>query len=432
MPQPRSSREPSSALLERMHALYPSLIDLSLGRIERLLDALGRPQDRLPSVVHVAGTNGKGSLTAFVRSMAEGAGWRAHVFTSPHLVRFHERIALAGPGGAKPISEEALSELLARVEKANAGGPITFFEITTAAALLAFAETPAETVILETGLGGRLDATNVVARPAVTVIMPVSMDHMKHLGDTLAAIAGEKAGILKPGVPCVVARQEPEAFDVIAARARAVGAPLLAQGRDWDCFEQHGRLVFQTEDTLLDLPLPRLVGRHQIGNAGAAIAAARVLLGKDCSEAALAHGLTHAEWPARMQKLTNGPLNALVHPDTEIWLDGGHNPGAGIVLANTMAELEERAPRPLHLVTGLLERKDADGFLKPFAGLAEWTGTVAVPGSEASFSAEALAAIARGAGLPAEACKNVEDAIARSRAVAGRPVRLLICGSLYL
>ncbi|MGE3627397.1 MAG: folylpolyglutamate synthase/dihydrofolate synthase family protein, partial [Hyphomicrobiales bacterium] len=426
MASSRQSREPSSALLERMRALYPSLIDLSLGRIERLLDALGRPQDRLPPVLHVAGTNGKGSLTAFTRAIVEGAGLRAHVFTSPHLIRFHERIVLAGPEGARQITESQLSDLLARVETANAGEPITFFEITTAAALLAFADMPADAVILETGLGGRLDATNVVAKPAVTVIMPVSMDHMKHLGGTLAAIAGEKAGILKPGVPCVVARQEPEAMAVIEARAAELGAPLLVEGRDWDCYEQHGRLVYQTASSLIDLPLPRLAGRHQIGNAGAAVTAARILLGPSCTEAALAKGLTSAEWPARLQNLTGGPLNALAHPETEIWLDGGHNPGAGVVLARALAEMEERAPRPLHLVVGMLERKEAQGFLSPFAGLAEWTGTVPVPGSEASYTPQALARTAAAAGLRAEPLSGVEAAVTRSRALSAGPVRLLV------
>lgn len=287
-------------------------------------------------------------------------------------------------------------------------------------------------MILETGLGGRLDATNVVARPAVTVIMPVSMDHMKHLGDTLGEIAGEKAGIIKPGVACVVASQEPEAMEAIAARADALAAPMLVQGRDWDCFEQHGRLVYQTSSSLIDLPLPRLAGRHQIGNAGAAITAARILLGPACTEAALSSGLVNAEWPARLQNLVNGPLNAIAHPETEIWLDGGHNPGAGIVLANAMAEMEERAPRPLHLIAGMLERKEAQGFLSPFAGLAEWMGSVPVPGSEASYSPQALAAIAATAGLRSEAFESVEAAVAASRTVAVRPARVLVCGSLYL
>ena len=285
LPHGDESRSPlpaapvSTTLLERLKALHPRSIDLSLGRIERLLAALGHPERRLPPVVHVAGTNGKGSLIAFLRAIAEALGRRVHVYTSPHLVNFHERIVLAGPGGAALIAEARLVDCLARAEAANAGELITLFEITTAAAFLAFAETPADLLLLETGLGGRLDATNVVAKPLATAITPVSIDHVSFLGYTLGAIAGEKAGILKLGVPCIVARQEEEALHVIEARAEAIGAPLHVFGRDFDAFEQHGRLIFQTASRLIDLPLPRLNGRHQIDNAGAAIATASVTFG---------------------------------------------------------------------------------------------------------------------------------------------------------
>ncbi|MCG8561031.1 MAG: bifunctional folylpolyglutamate synthase/dihydrofolate synthase, partial [Hyphomicrobiales bacterium] len=269
----RSPTEPdrpdSGLLLARMLELHPKLIDLSLGRVEQLLEALGNPHLAVPPVIHIAGTNGKGSVVAFLKAMLEAAGHRVHTFISPHLISFHERIALAGPDGAQPIGEAALVDVLQRAEAANEGRPITFFEITTAAAFLAFSETPADFLILETGLGGRLDATNVVPQPALTVLTSISMDHMSYLGETIAEIADEKAGILKPGVPCVVARQDPLALSRIEKRAEEIDAPLIAAGRDWDAYEQHGRLIYQTTTALVDLPLPRLAGRHQIDNAGA-------------------------------------------------------------------------------------------------------------------------------------------------------------------
>lgn len=427
-----TSESGSAAILSRLETLYPEKISLELTRVERLLDALGRPQDALPPVVHVAGTNGKGSVIAFLKAMLEAAGESAHGFTSPHLTRFHERIALAGPHGTAPIAESELADLLLRVERANNGEPITFFEITTAAAFLAFAEKPAGFVLLETGLGGRLDATNVVAKPALTIITPISQDHGHYLGETLGQVAGEKAGILKPGVPVILARQHKDAMQAIEARAEALGAPVIAQGREWDAFEQHGRLIFQTGDALLDLPVPRLAGRHQFDNAGVAIAAARELLGIHATDKAIAGGLLNAFWPARLQRLSDGPLDALVGPGTEILLDGGHNPAAGEALAHAMAELEERLPRPLHLVCGMLEAKDAAGFLDPFGGLAEWVITVPVPGRESGHDPERLAEIARAQGLNAAAAANVPDALALSRDLAGEPVRILICGSLYL
>ncbi len=300
-PRPRIAS--SDTLLERLKELHPQSIDLSLGRIERLLAALGHPEQKLPPVVHVAGTNGKGSFLAFTRAIAEALGKRVHVYTSPHLVHFHERIVLAGPHGSAPIAEDLLVDCLARAEAANGGELITLFEITTAAAFLAFAEIPADFLLLETGLGGRLDATNVVAKPILTSITPISIDHVSFLGDTLTEIAGEKAGILKPGVPCVVGRQEQEAFQVIERRAEQVGAPLHVAGRDFDMYEQHGRLVFQTPTRLLDLPLPRLNGRHQIDNAGTAIAASSLLFGDD------AHHARAGAWahPCRMAGKARAP-----------------------------------------------------------------------------------------------------------------------------
>ncbi len=429
---PAPNLESSADILARMERLYPDVIDLALDRVERLLEALGRPQDRLPGVIHVAGTNGKGSVIAFLKAMLEAAGKRVHVFTSPHLVRFHERIALAGPGGAEQITEDTLRDYLLRVEAANELEPITFFEITTAAAFLAFAEYPCDHVLLETGLGGRLDATNVIAKPALTVITPISRDHDRYLGSDVAKIAREKAGILKANVPCVVARQETSALDVIEARAGELDTPLLVQGEAWDAFEQQGRLIFQTDSELLDLPLPRLVGRHQIDNAGTALAAMRALTGEPITSTALSAGLKSARWPARLQNLSGSALIAHVAKGSQIWLDGGHNISAAQALARAMAEMEERAPQPLHLICGMMSGKDADGFFRHFDGLAQWAATVAVEGRDKSHGADELALIARGAGLDAYPAGGLVQALEASRSRAGEPVRILICGSLYL
>jgi dihydrofolate synthase / folylpolyglutamate synthase len=416
-------------LLASMKQLHPLYMDLSLERVERLLASLGNPHERLPPVVHIAGTNGKGSTTAFLKAMLEAAGKRVHVYTSPHLVRFAERIALAGQGGARPINEDALAALLQRVADVNAGQSITFFEITTAAAFLAFAETPADYLLLEVGLGGRLDTTNVVDRPALTIITPISMDHADKLGDTVEKIAAEKAGILKHGVACVVARQTPEVDDVLDAEARKRGADLIRWGEDFEAFAQRGRLVFQREDRLLDLPLPALIGPHQIVNGGSAVAAA-LELGID--ERAIAAGLTGVRWPARMQRLGPGHLTRQLRPDIEVWLDGGHNPGAGDVIARTLADLEERSPRPLVLVVGLQGHKDAVGYLQPFAGLVRQAIAVPVPGTLQPRMPEALADIARSVGLKASAAESLPAALAAASAVAQGPLRILICGSLYL
>jgi dihydrofolate synthase / folylpolyglutamate synthase len=419
-------------LLERLKALHPQSIDLSLGRIERLLAGLGHPERKLPPVIHVAGTNGKGSLIAFVRAIAEALGKRVHVYTSPHLVNFHERVVLAGPHGAAPITEDRLVECLARAEAANAGELITLFEITTAAAFLAFAETPADLLLLETGLGGRLDATNVVEKPIATSITPISIDHVSFLGHTLTAIAGEKAGILKPGVPCIVGRQGAEALKVIEARAEEIGVPPHVFGRDFDVYEQHRRLIFQTASRLLDLPLPRLNGRHQIDNAGAAIATASVAFGDALTIEALEQGLTRAEWPARLERLGDGALYRYVGEGTEIWLDGGHNAAGGQAIAHALAEFEERVPRAVHLIWGMMETKDAHAFIAPFKGLVERVYTVPIPEEANAFSAEALAEIAASEGFDGTPTSGVALALMQSRAALGRPGRVLICGSLYL
>jgi dihydrofolate synthase/folylpolyglutamate synthase len=423
----------STELLAEMKMLHPRLIDLSLGRIETLLAKLGHPERRLPPVIHVAGTDGKGSFTAFLKAMLQAAGRRVHTYTSPHLVRFHERIELAGTDGrAQPISETELVDRLLHAHQVNAGDPITYFEITTAAAFLAFAEHPADALILEVGLGGRLDATNVVERPALSVIMPVSLDHTDRLGSTLGEIAGEKAGILKAGVPAIVSVQPPQALEVIAGTARKVGAPITVWGEDYEAFEQRGRLVFQSAERLIDLPLPALMGHHQIANAGTAVAAALQLKPLGLDDRAIERGLLEVRWPARMQRLDNGSLSRLAAPGTELWLDGGHNPAGGRAIAQTLAELEERAPKPVGLVVGMQRQKDARGFLEHFRGLVRRVATVPIEGSEAALDASALARIAASAGFDAEPAADVESAIRRLQELEGRPLRILICGSLHL
>jgi dihydrofolate synthase / folylpolyglutamate synthase len=422
----------SNQLLGEMKTLHPRRIDLSLERIQRLLAKLGDPQDRLAAVIHIAGTNGKGSTAAYLKAMLHAAGKRVHVYTSPHLVRFHERIALAaGPGASQPISEAELVDRLSEVQRINAGDRITFFEITTAAALLAFAEHPADAVILEVGLGGRLDTTNVVKHPALSVITPIAIDHADWLGTSLAAIAGEKAGILKDGVGAVISQQSDAAFAVIAARAKAVGAELIVWGRDYEAFEQRGRLVFQSEARLLDLPLPALIGRHQIINAGTAVGAALQLqpLGL-IGAAAIERGLTDVRWPARMQRLDNGPLSRLLATGSELWLDGGHNPAAAQAIAQTLADLEERAPKPVSLIVGMGSQKDASGFFAHFRGLVRRVITVPNPGS--GQDATALAGLAAAVGIAAEPAADVVGAIRTLEGAADAPERILICGSLYL
>lgn len=425
----------SDHILAELKTLHPRLIDLSLGRIEALLAKLGHPEQRLPPVIHVAGTNGKGSVAAFLKAMLEAAGKRVHVYTSPHLVRFHERIAIAGSDGkSRPISEDELVERLRDTQRINAGADITQFEITTAAALQAFADHPADALILEVGLGGRLDATNVVACPALSIITPIAMDHADKLGDSIAKIAWEKAGILKPGVTAVISAQPDAALETISAHARSLSTPLFVWGSDYEAFEQRGRLVYQGAEQLMDLPLPALMGRHQIANAGTAIAAALHLktLGLADPEA-IERGLLEVRWPARMQHLSNGPLSRLLTPGCELWLDGGHNPAGGKAIAQTLADMEDRSPKPVGLVLGMMGNKDAAGFLEHFSGLVRRIVTVPVSGGpETTHEPAALAAVANSAGFTAEAGSDVEDAIRRLQKAQGGPLRILICGSLYL
>jgi dihydrofolate synthase/folylpolyglutamate synthase len=427
----------SDVILERLTKLHPKLIDLSLDRTWRLLAALGHPERNLPPVFHIAGTNGKGSVSAMLRAMLEAGGYAVHTYTSPHLVRFHERIRLAGRPQSAFIEEGELAALLDECERANAGKPITFFEITTAAALLAFSRHPADALILEVGMGGRLDTTNVVAKPAVSIITPVDLDHQAFLGDTLTKIAGEKAGILKPGVPGVIGPQQDEARVAIEMAAERSGTPLVIYGQDFSAHEEAGALVYQDEHGLLDLPLPRLAGRHQIGNASIAICALRQAGILPLERDAIAHGLTHAEWPARMQRLTRGPLFRHLPEACEVWLDGGHNPAAGRVVAEAMADIAQHdpaaAPRPLLMLTGMLETKDATGYFAAFRGLAAHVETVTIPGADASLPAERLCEMARDAGLSANAASSIGEALDRLVIAAGRAApRILICGSLYL
>ncbi len=414
------SAQGSDVILERMMALHPKIIDLTLDRVWRLLNSLGNPQDALPPVIHIAGTNGKGSTQAMLRAGLEAAGCRVHAYTSPHLARFHERIRLAGD----LITEDALSDVLDECYHANGTDSITYFEITTCAALLAMSRTPADYTLLEVGLGGRLDATNVVAQPALTIITPISIDHEQYLGDTLAKIAFEKAGIIKRGVPCVVGPQPDEAMAVIEDVAARYGAPLLAHGQHWHVQAEAGRMVYQDDTGLLDLPLPNLPGAHQIENAGAALAALRHLeMGEIAAEAAV----SRAVWPARMQRLNSGALARAV-PEAELWLDGGHNASAGQALARHLASLPKR---PTHLICGMLNTKDIGGYLRPLSAEAGNLIAVSIPGEANTLPAEVTAEAARAVGLKASCAPDIHAAL--DQVIAEDPqARILICGSLYL
>lgn len=417
----------SDAILTRLLSLHPKIIDLSLGRMDALLAKLGHPEKKLPPVIHVAGTNGKGSTVAYLRHIMQAAGLSVHAYTSPHLVKFHERIRVAG----ELISEADLTALLEECEVVNGGEPITFFEITTAAAFLAYSRTPADYLILEVGLGGRLDATNVIPAPAVSVITTIDYDHQQYLGDTLSLIAHEKAGVLKRGVPAVIGVQPDEARAEIERVGERVRAELHIAGQDWSSYEQHGRLVFQDEKGLLDLPLPQLKGRHQIDNAGNAIATLRVLDDPRISDLHIAEGLKATTWPARMQRLGQGALSALVPAESELWLDGGHNPSAGRVLAQAFSELNERHSRPLVMVWGMLNTKDVGSFIGCFAGIASRVITITIPDEENAVPAEKLAESARAHGLQAETAPNLDAALRQASSTVPAP-RILICGSLYL
>ncbi len=415
--------------------LHPKGFDLALDRIRRLLADLGEPQSRLPPVIHVAGTNGKGSTTAFCRAILEAEGRAVHVHTSPHLVDWRERYRIGRrEGRGELVSDEALADAVRRAAEANGDRPITVFEILTAVTFLLFAENPADAAVVEVGLGGRFDATNVVERPAVSVVTPVSLDHQSYLGDTVAEIAGEKAGIFKRGVPAVIGPQTADAArEVLGERAARTGAPVHVYGEDFHAFAERGRMIYQDGRGLLDLPMPRLPGRHQIGNAATAIAALRAG-GFDPSAAAIEAGLGRVEWPGRLQRVTSGRLFDLCVPGSELWLDGGHNPGAGLVIAETLADMEDRVQRPLFLISGMLATKEPVGFFEAFAGMARHVFTVPIRSSDSGLSPDELADAALDAGLEAEPCDSVEEAIRLvSTGWQSQPApRFLVCGSLYL
>ncbi len=422
-PAPGQSR--SDRVLTRLLALHPKLIDLSLERVLRLLKALGDPHKRIAPVVHVAGTNGKGSVVAYLRATMETSGRRCHVYTSPHLVRFHERIRLAG----ELIGENELVDVLEECERVNAGQSITFFEITTCAAFLAFSRVGADIVLLEVGMGGRLDTTNVTDRPAATCVTPISMDHMDHLGDTLAKIASEKAGIFKAGAPAVLAPQSREAEDVLEARARELQAPLHRFGKEWRVAETPGGMRYDGKRWKLDLPRPALFGPHQIVNAGTAIACLEMLDGFPVSEAHIRQGLRGVDWPARMQRLKRGPLVGKLPGDWELWLDGGHNAGCGEALAEIAKGWRDK---PLYLIYGMLNTKEPRDFLRPMAPYVAGLRAVTIPGANASLKGEETAAHARACRIDAQSSPNLQAALDEIIAVGKNPARVLICGSLYL
>jgi dihydrofolate synthase/folylpolyglutamate synthase len=429
-----SSSPLTDAAIERLSALFPKGFDLSLERVTRLLERLGNPHTRLPPVIHIAGTNGKGSASAFARALLEASGKSVHVHTSPHLVSWRERYRMGRPGRGQLVDDMTLADAIGRVAEANAGEAITVFEILTAAMFLLFSEHPADAAIIEVGLGGRFDATNVIARPAVSLIMPVSLDHTMHLGDRVELIAAEKAGIIKRGCPAVIGQQPfAEAREVLVETAERLGAPAVVYGQDFVAYEEHGRLVVQDEDGLYDLPLPRLPGRHQYANAAAAIAAVKAA-GFGVSQATAEKAMLAVEWPARMQRLANGRLIGLAPNGAEIWLDGGHNPGAGLAIAEALTELEERNPRPLVLIAGMINTKDQRGYFEAFAGIARRVYTVPVGSSESGVPADLLAAQAEAAGLAAEPVASVENALRllNDGWSEEAPPRILIGGSLYL
>ena len=424
---------PVDAIVARLTELHPKRIDLSLDRVRRLLTALDHPEHKLPPVIHVAGTNGKGSTVAFLRAILEASGRRVHTYTSPHLVRFNERYRLGTLGEGRLVTNAELTATLEECERVNAGAPITVFEITTVVGMLLFARHAADVLLLEVGLGGRLDATNVVDHPLATIITRIAIDHTDFLGDTLAKIAHEKAGILKPNTPAIIAAQQRDALAAIERQAARLNAPLKIAGEDWIATEERGRLVYQDDAGLLDLPAPRLYGRHQFENAGLAIAALRAIKELKLPPPAYDNGMAKADWPARLQRLPQGRLVELAPSGSELWLDGGHNPDGGRAAAAALADLEERVSRPLVLIVGMLASKDCIGFLKNFTGLARRMIAVPIKSAEKGLSAEAVAAAARTIGLPATSRDNLDEALdAVSRLDLEPPPRILITGSLYL
>lgn len=431
-----AAKQPSPSyddILGRLASLHPKRIDLTLDRMWRILERLDHPEKKIPPVIHVAGTNGKGSTVAFLRAILEAAGLRVHVYTSPHLVRFNERFRLGQVGGGVLVTDDQLRGALDHCERVNGGEPITIFEIETAAAFCLFAEHPADVVLLEVGLGGRLDATNVIDAPLASVITPIGMDHIEFLGDTLIKIATEKAGIIKKGVPVIFAEQALEATAVIEQAAKRARAPLHAATQDWHVNVERGRLVYSDDHGLLDLSAPKLFGRHQFDNAGLAIATLRAIGSLKIEPAAFEQGIARAQWPARMQRLTSGKLVEAAPPDSEIWLDGGHNPDGGRVVADALGDLEERVSRPLVVIAGMMGNKDAGGFLANFAGQTRHIVAVKIPDQDNAMPPDVLADAARHLGMRVETAASVEAALrALAKLAYEEPPRILITGSLYL
>ena len=420
-------------LMARLSSLHSSRIDLSLDRMHRLLRELDHPERKLATVIHVAGTNGKGSTIAYLRAILEAAGLRVHVFTSPWLVRINESFRIGRKGGGVLVGDDELCAVLEHCERVNAGAPLTFFEVKTAAAFCLFAQHPADVVLLEVGLGGRFDSTNVIEQPLATVLTPIGMDHMDYLGDTLAAIAGEKAAIIKRNVPAISAEQTSEAMAVIEAQASRVRAPLFAAGEGWHVNVERGRLVYQDERGLMDLAAPRLFGRHQFDNAGLAIATLRTASAFKIEPAAFEAGIVNAEWPARMQRLASGSLIDFGPTGCELWLDGGHNADGGRVVAAALGDLEERVSRPLVVIAGMMGNKDAGAFLANFAGLTRHIIAVPIPGADNAMPPDRLAVAARALGMRVEIATGIEPALrALAKLVYEVPPRILITGSLYL
>ncbi len=432
----QSAMSEAAREIDKLMGLHPKGFDLSLERITRLLDILGNPHRKLPPVIHVAGTNGKGSVTAFCRALLEAGGYSVHVHTSPHLVNWHERYRMGVKSGrGKLVDDAVFADVLRRIADANGGQKITVFEILTAATFILFAEHPADAAVIEVGLGGRFDATNVISDPAVSVIMPISLDHQPYLGDRVELIAAEKAGIMKSGHPVVIGHQEYDAaLDVLISTAERLRCPTAVFGQDFSAHEEYGKLVYQDEFGLADLPLPRLPGRHQYANAAAAIRAVKAA-GFVVTEAMMEKAMTSVEWPGRLQRLTEGNLMSHAPEGAEIWVDGGHNPGAGEVIAEAMANFEERQPRPLFLIIGMINTKDPVGYFKAFAGLAEKVYCVPIRASDAMIDPVILANAAYDAGLVAEPMSDVGEALDAIKAfvVPNSPApRILIGGSLYL
>jgi dihydrofolate synthase/folylpolyglutamate synthase len=432
LPAPREPT-PLDDLIARLLTLHPKRIDLTLDRMWRILAALDHPERKIAPVIHVAGTNGKGSTIAFMRAILEAAGLRVHVYTSPHLVRVNERFRVGAVGGGRLATNEELAEALVACERANGDQPITVFEIQTAAAFRLFAAHPADATLLEVGLGGRLDATNVIDRPLASVLTPIGLDHTEYLGETLAKIAAEKAGIIKAGVPVVCARQMEEVQAVIEHQAARLKAPIFAEGQGWSVASESGRLVYQDERGLLDLPAPRLFGRHQLDNAGLAIAALRASGIAGLQTEVFENGVTRTEWPARMQRLGLGPLTALAPAGAEVWLDGGHNADGGRVAAAALADLEERVPRPLVLIVGMLATKDCAAFLANFSGLTRHVVAVPVPEQDKGLPPDELASVGRHLGMRVAMAEDVSEALRHlARLAYDVAPRILITGSLYL